>query len=201
MNDHETPSTAHAASPARTASGEHRSRLLDAMARACASQGFPATTIADLAADAKVSKRTFYEHFDSKADCFVALYESASAHTLAILQSRVDKDCDWHEQLEDALQAYFEALSANPPLIHSLFIEVLSLGPIGLAARRRQNTRIAEFIMSVARGLSPDDALGLVGAIYELVLRAIEEGRADRLPELVEPAARLVRRVASGQHG
>lgn len=168
------------------------------MAHACAHQGFAATTIADLAAEAKVSKRTFYEHFDSKADCFVALYESACAQTMAILSAQVDVNRDWHAQLEHALQAYFQALSANPQLIRALFIEVLGLGQVGLAARRRMNTQLADYIVSVARGLSHDDAVGLVGAIYELVLRAIENDRADRLTELVQPSARLVRLVVDG---
>ncbi len=186
---------------------EHRRRLLDAMARACSNKGFAATTIADLAADARVSKRTFYEHFDTKAHCFIALYESASAHALSVLKTHVDISRDWHEQVEQALSAYFQALAINPILLRTLFIEILGLGAEGLAARRRVNRELAGFIIAVARHcpvtniqieLTETDATGLVGAINELILQAIEDGRADRLGELIAPASRLVRVVIDG---
>jgi AcrR family transcriptional regulator len=191
---------------------EHRRRLLDAMAQACSNKGFAATTIADLAADARVSKRTFYEHFSSKEDCFIALYESASAHALSVLKTQVDVSRDWHEQVELALSAYFQALAINPMLLRTLFIEILGLGAKGLAARRRVNSELADFIVAVARHcpventdirltqieLTQTDATGLVGAINELILQAIEEGRADRLGELITPASRLVRVVIDG---
>src|SRR3990167_1507133 len=52
---------------------EHRSRLLQAMAGVSASKGVAAATIADIVREAGVSKRTFYEHFDRKDACFLAL--------------------------------------------------------------------------------------------------------------------------------
>ena len=177
------------------------------MAQACANKGFAATTIADIAADAKVSKRTFYEHFDSKADCFIALYESASARALSVLRDQVDVSRDWHEQVERALSAYFQALAVSPVLLRTLFIEILGLGAEGLAARRRVNQELADFIVSVASqcsavgtntALTESDATGLVGALNELVLQAIENDRADRLGDLIAPSARLVRIVIDG---
>ena len=57
---------------------EHRSRVLEGMAAAVSRKGFADTTIGDIVAEAGVSRRTFYEHFDSKAECLIALYEAAS---------------------------------------------------------------------------------------------------------------------------
>ncbi len=48
---------------------EHRSRLLEGMAVAVAQKGYAAVTIADIVREASVSRRTFYEHFGSKAEC------------------------------------------------------------------------------------------------------------------------------------
>ncbi|NRF68253.1 TetR/AcrR family transcriptional regulator [Aquincola sp. S2] len=175
---------------------DHRRRLLDAMAHAVAGKGYAAVTIADLAAEARVSKRSFYEHFADKAECLIALYEAASRQSLEVLRTAIDPHRDWHQQVEHSLKAYFETLACNPPLLRTLFIDIIALGPDGLAARRRTTQHIAELIVEVTGGSLPRAmAVAIVGAIHEWVLEAVEQDRVARLPELVGPAARLVRAV------
>ena len=187
---------------------DHRRRLLDAMSHAVARKGYADTTIADLAAEARVSRRTFYEHFDSKAECLIALYEVASDQALRVLRDAIDPKRDWHTQVEQAMHAYLSTLACNPVLLRTLFIAILGLGPDGLAARRRANDRLAEFILEVVNGpatrppranpLPAAHAMGIVGAINELVLCAIEEDRVDRLAELTGTASQLARAVIDG---
>ncbi len=91
-------------------------------------------------------------------------------------------------------------MAQNPVLMRTLFIEILTLGPAGLAARRRVTAQIAQFMLDVvgrdSHGpLAPQLAMGVVGAINELVLDAIEQDRVARLHELVAPASALVRLV------
>ena len=175
---------------------EHRRRLLDAMAQVVADKGYAAVTIADLAAAARVSKRSFYEHFNDKAACFIALYEAASGQGLKVLTGAIDPQRDWHLQVHDALQAYLVSLAANPPLLSTLFIDIMALGEDGLAARRRASQRFADFIVQLAgTGLAPAQAVAIVGGIHEWVLQAVERQQVDQLPTLAAPAARLVRAV------
>src|SRR5215217_5011341 len=47
-----------------------RERLFAAIIAATATKGYPATTVADLISLAGISRATFYEHFESKAECF-----------------------------------------------------------------------------------------------------------------------------------
>jgi AcrR family transcriptional regulator len=177
-------------------STDHRRRLLDAMAQAVAGKGYAAVTIADLAAEARVSKRSFYEHFADKAECLIALYEAASRQSFDVLRLAIDPRRDWHEQLDQALLAYFQTLACNPPLLRTLFIEIVALGAAGLAARRRTTQRFADFIVAVTHsGLPIEQATAIVGGIHEWVLQAVEQDRVAQLPELVGPAARLVRAV------
>ena len=63
---------------------EHHSRLLEGMAKALAAKGYANITIADIVREAAVSRRSFYEHFATKADCLLALYESASEQALVV---------------------------------------------------------------------------------------------------------------------
>ncbi|AKJ29281.1 TetR/AcrR family transcriptional regulator [Caldimonas brevitalea] len=183
---------------------EHKTRLMEAMAACVAARGYADTTIADIAAEARVSKRTFYEHFDSKPDCLVALYESASEQALSVLRATVDPQRDWHVQVEQAVGAYLGALACNPLLLRTLFIEILALGTRGLRARRRTHQALADFIVAVVNGSTgeaPSPGLGdatataLVGAIHEWVLQAIENDRVPELQTLTAPASRLIRAV------
>lgn len=185
---------------------EHRHRLLEGMAHAVAARGYADTTIADIVREAGVSRRTFYEHFETKAKCLIALYEAASINALKVLQEAINPERDWQTQVEQAMNAYFGCLSQNPVLMRTLFIEILGLGTEGLAARRLVNQKIASFMLEVinrgrkgtdgAEPLSPEMAMAVVGGINELVLQAIESDRVDNLQTLVAPAIRLVRAVA-----
>lgn len=182
----------------------HRHRLLEGMARAVAEKGYADTTIADIVRAAAVSRRTFYEHFPAKAECLIALYEAASRNALDVLRQTIDLAKDWEEQAEAALDAYFDCLSCNPVLMRTLFVEILGLGAEGLAARRRVNQELADFMLKTVNGpnrrkpLSPELAIAVVGGINELVLREIERGRVGRLRELTGVAVGLLRAVIRG---
>lgn len=189
--------------PAATTS-DHYGRLLEGMARALATKGYADATIADIVREAAVSRRTFYEHFDAKSDCLIALYEAASRHALKVLAEAVDPAQPWHDQVERAVTAYLDCLAQDPLLLRTLFVEVLGLGMPGLQVRRRMNQEIAGFIVAVINGgrdvptLTPEMAMTVVGGIHELVLQAVEQGASADLRRLVEPATRLVRAVAAG---
>ena len=74
----------------REPDNDHARRLLDGMARAVAAKGYGDATIADIVREAGVSRRTFYEHFTTKAECLIALYEMASLRGLDVLRKAID---------------------------------------------------------------------------------------------------------------
>jgi AcrR family transcriptional regulator len=186
---------------------EHYARLLQGMAHAVAAKGYADTTIADIVREAAVSRRTFYEHFSTKTECLIALYETASRLALQAVSEAFDPAQPWHAQVEQAMTAYFDYLAQDPVLLRTLFVEILGLGMPGLVARRRVNDEIANFIQVAINSsdvecgpvahLTSEMAMTVVGGINELVLQAIEQNRAGDLRELVAPATRLVRAVAA----
>lgn len=176
----------------------HRSRLLEGMAHAVAAKGYADTTIADIVREASVSRRTFYEHFQTKADCLIALYEASSHNALKVLRGAIDPAHGWQTQVEQALSAYLGCMAGNPILMRTLFIEILGLGTAGLAARRRVNQEIADFMLATLQGgITAQMAMAVVGGINELVLQYIEQDRVAQLGELVTPASALVRAATS----
>ncbi|MEZ0308758.1 MAG: TetR/AcrR family transcriptional regulator [Ramlibacter sp.] len=183
---------------------EHRHRLLEGMAHAVAAKGYGDTTIADIVREASVSRRTFYEHFSTKAECLIALYEASSRNALKVLRDSIDPAHEWQAQVEHALTAYLGCMAQNPVLMRTLFIEILGLGAEGLEARRRVNREIADLVLAVVNGegsrqegvpLTADMAMAIVGGINELILQYIEQDRVAQLVELVDPGSRLVRAV------
>jgi AcrR family transcriptional regulator len=177
------------------------------MAEAVARKGFADTTIADLAAGARVSRRTFYEHFTTKEDCLIALYEAASHQALGVLRDAIDPTHDPLTQAEHALQAYLATMASNPALLKTLFVAILGMGPAGLTARRRVNQALADFIVEVVNRphegrqhppLSDTLAMSIVGGINELVLQRVEQDRIGELTGLADTTARFVRAVVYG---
>ncbi len=180
-----------------TVNREHRSRLLEGMAHAVSRKGYGDTTIADIVSEASVSRRTFYEHFTSKAECLIALYEAASHNALKVLRDAIDPAHLSQARVETALRAYLGAMASSPVLVRTLFIEILHLGPEGLEARRRVNRELADFIVQTV-DVTPQLAMAIVGGINELVLEYIEQDKVAQLEELVKPASDLVHRVTRG---
>jgi AcrR family transcriptional regulator len=177
--------------------------LFEGMAQCMAEKGYGDTTIADIVRAASVSRRTFYEHFQTKADCLIALYEASSHGALKVLREAINPRQDWQSQVDQALAAYLGCLASNPVLLRTLFIEILSLGAPGLAARRRVNREIADFVMHAINGMhgqaaiSADMAMAVVGAVNELVLQAIENDTVQNLGDFVSTASALVRGVVA----
>jgi len=184
---------------------DSRGRLLHGIALAVAAKGYAATTIADIVASARVSRRTFYQHFSGKEACFSALYIAASTHALTVLRDAVSDDLPWQVQVERAILAYFETLAEDPGRARTLYIEVLRMGAPGLVLRRAVHARFAHWIVEAVgasrvaseaeQAMMLSLAEAVVGGIHELVLKAIEGDTPVNLAPLVAPASRLVRAV------
>jgi AcrR family transcriptional regulator len=185
-----------------------RERLICGIDAAVAEKGYGPTTIADVVRHARVSKRTFYEHFDDKQACFLAAYDAAAAHVLGATSAAAAVDAPWQERVELVVCAYLAAMAARPELTQTFLIEILGAGPRGLARRREAIERFAAQLVVLGedfrreqpglRELTPELATAVVGGINELVLGAVEQGRASRLGELRAPAVELIRAVLTG---
>src|SRR5918995_4482191 len=100
-----------------------RTRLLEAVGRAVAERGYAAATIDDVVRRAGVSKKTFYDHFADKQDCFLAAYEAASEELLARVEEAHAGDGDWLERTRAGIAAYLRWLAADPALARVYLVE------------------------------------------------------------------------------
>lgn len=180
---------------------DHRSRLLAGMVEAIAEIGFADLTIADVVRRARVSKRTFYEHFATKEACFLALYEAESLALIAAIEDAIRDLPRGTERITTGTAVYLAMIGSSPRHARTLLIEILHVGAAGLAIRRDVLRRFADlFVREVAGAgtgatLSPTVAMAMVGGINELILEASEEDRLDRLGELGVAIRELVESV------
>jgi AcrR family transcriptional regulator len=180
----------------------HRERLVLGMVAAVAERGYAATTITDVVRHARVSRRTFYEHFADKESCFLAAYDAVSDALLAAIADAAGETAGWEQRILAAVRAYLRALAVEPAVARVFTVEILTAGPTALARRREVLRRfaahiqqqVADAIHAGAPGVALSDrtALALVGAIHELVLATLEADRGAELPALDRDIADLV---------
>jgi AcrR family transcriptional regulator len=179
-----------------------RARICEAMAQVVAERGYATATVSDVVAAARISRRTFYEQFEDKEDCFVETYRIGCENGIAQIDEalRALEDPDWRTRLRISLEAYVSILAAEPHFARVLLIDVLGAGPRAMAMRERV---LANYVAHY-RGLReraraedpdlptvPDDFLrALVGGIAELVQQCLLESppkeTADRLRNLTD---------------
>src|ERR1019366_7779039 len=88
----------------------HRLRLVGAMAAVLAEKAYSTVTIADVARQARVSKRTFYEHFADKEACFIAVYATLSDIVLKATFDATAGNLPWATKLRASTRG-----AKNPP--------------------------------------------------------------------------------------
>jgi AcrR family transcriptional regulator len=188
-------------------SNSHRLRLLEGMTSAVARKGYPAVTIADVVAEAGVSKRTFYEHFKGKEDCLLAGYAEGSSALMAAVRRQLTVGADRGPALiHVVLETYLGFLDRAPQLAATLMIEVQRSGAEGRRVYRQHNLEFAVLIRdSVAEGplastgFDLDQAVALVGGVNELVLAHAEDTPELPFSTLSPAVLRFVTAVICGQ--
>jgi AcrR family transcriptional regulator len=181
---------------------EHRIRLLEAMAAVVNEKGYAKTTVSDVVARARVSRRTFYEHFDDKQECLLALFAWLTDGMLDAIGQEAPAELPWEERVRATLHGYLSGLAANPSATATFLLEIQSAGPAAVGMRRSLIHRLVDVLLGLAadarlqnpslRRLAPETAMMIVGGINELMLRAVEERRVHRLAELAESASALL---------
>jgi AcrR family transcriptional regulator len=196
---------------ADTTAASQRARMLDAIARAVADKGYARVTVGDVVGIAGVSRRTFYEQFKDKEDCFLAAY---AAGTDALIKNMVEAslalgpDSHWREVLKVAIDTYVGTLAADPDFARTFLVDVLGAGPAAVELRRKVYEQFVEQYVILARqaarqqpeiGEVPEVYLrALVGGIGELVQQHVLTKDAKTLPELAPVLVQLVTAVIQG---
>jgi len=175
-----------------------RERLIAGLAEAVAENGYSGTTIAHITRHAAVSRRTFYEHFNSKDECFIAAYDTVMTELNRRVGEAFEQEEEWPQAVRAGLAAMLEFLTSEPHLARLSMVEALVAGPVVV---ERYDAAIQSLVPyfeagregrsdEVLAGLSSTTEEALVGGIVSLISRRIFADRTKELeallPDLVE---------------
>jgi AcrR family transcriptional regulator len=157
---------------------QRRRQLLDSALELFAEQGYHGTSIEQICQHAYVGTKGFYETFDGREDCYIALLQEITEQLQAYMLERLETVGADGEQAERMLvEAFAHALIDDP---RRALVTFGGAGAISAAVerQRRRNRRwAAAFVESLwdRHGVAspgPDVrriAIGLVGGLFDLI--------------------------------
>lgn len=166
-----------------------RIRLLRGALHVAARDGYGAMTVTAVIAQASVSRKTFYELFADREDCFLAAYEHVTERALAGLRAELALEALWSVRVRAGLAWALDALARHPDEAHVAFVEVLAAGPRALERRDRFTEQLVKLLAdgfeAAPRGvaLPASTPTAVVGALSELIAAHARRGAMAQLPD------------------
>jgi AcrR family transcriptional regulator len=175
-----------------------RARILAAMTAVAAEHGVGRASISRVVSRSGVSRRTFYELFEDREDCFLAAFEVAIQRIGDEVIVAFRRPGKWRERIRASLGALLDALEDDPAMGRLAIVEPLGAGPRALERRRRVLAEIARAVDEGrgegkgGDGPPPLTAEGVVGGVFALIHSHLldEAGRSTR--ELLNPLMSMI---------
>lgn len=165
-----------------------RSRIHRAMIEVVSERGYPETRVVDVIGVAGVSRKTFYELFESKEDCFLATYDVLLGALLGEATNAFESNpgAAWAERIRAALEVLLDHLVEHPDEARFAIVEVLAAGPKALARRDAALRQFTGFLEPGRSEMSVDlpgiTSIAVAGGINEILYSEILHGAVTRLP-------------------
>lgn len=163
---------------------------MEGMAEVVAAVGYEEASVERVLERAGMSRRTFYELFTDREDCFLAAYDEAMRAVLKLVTDAY-LGCEMPERrIEAGLEAFLRFWAEDPAVARMCVVEVFAAGA---RARERRAEFMARFAALMEHGLGElrgDTQLdrlaaqALVGGVNEVIYGPIDRGEVAKLPEL-----------------
>jgi AcrR family transcriptional regulator/DNA-binding MarR family transcriptional regulator len=205
---HERPLNGRVA-PSRLRPGRHglpsdqvvdiqRQRILRAMAEVTSERGFAAATVESVIARAKVSRRTFYQLFADRHDCFLAVFDETVKRVAVGVCAAYRAPGPWVERVRDGLLELLLFLDREP-LLAKICVVGSMAGDTAMLAHRgkviRALTQVADEGRCLVRRREPPSPLtaeGIVGGVFSIVHARLHEGECGPLRDLLGPLMAVI---------
>jgi AcrR family transcriptional regulator/DNA-binding MarR family transcriptional regulator len=169
-----------------------RARILGAMTEVVLERGVPGVNVEHVVSRAGVSRRTFYEIFPDREECFLAALQDGLARIAAVVvlayegadpahSARGARQVRaWQERIRAALTALLYLLDEDPGLGRLVVVESLAAGPRALERRNRVLARLIAAVDEgrAGSGPAPLTAEGVVGAVSSILYARLAAGVA-----------------------
>ena len=152
-----------------------RGRILAAMVEVCAEYGAASVTVAHVVERAGVSRRTFYELYRDREQCFLATFDDGIGRASRYVLEDYDPDARWVARLRFLLTRLLAFLDVEPGIGQLLIVGSLGAGPAALSRRAGAIDRIVAFVQegsSEAKAAAeppPLTAEGITGGVLSVL--------------------------------
>lgn len=162
-------------------------RIIDAMIESCAEKTYAATTIADIVSRARISRTTFYKHFEDKLACFDAAVNYCIDELRAAALSAHSAADPPGDAARKATGAVVEALAQRPGLAQLLTGDAMAVNPAVIEHYRKVTIPALEALWGSngSKAEAHTDPRLAFGQAQVLILNKIATGEPKRLPDLL----------------
>jgi AcrR family transcriptional regulator len=176
-----------------------RARMLTAMAEVASEHGGGNVTVAHIVKRAGLSRRTFYEQFSDREECFLAAFDGAIERIAARVRPAYEQHERWRDRMRASLQSLLGFLDEEPSVGYLVIVYALGAGQAALERRQRALVRVIAAVDEGRRESKPGSesfpltAEGVVGAVFSVIhARLLQEWH----PPLVELTNQLTAMIA-----
>ncbi len=172
----------------RLAEDDQVERIFAALLAVVQEKGYGAMTLDDVAERSASSFSTFYSHFHTKEEAFLAAYDAGIAQTFAAALPAFQRARDWPQAVRAGLEAALAFITREPGWAYLGLTEVLAAGPKGM---ERRDNGIATFETLLQPGfesspeLPPVVSQAIGGAIFYVLSDHVRRRGAERALELL----------------
>jgi AcrR family transcriptional regulator/DNA-binding MarR family transcriptional regulator len=186
--------------------------MLTATVEAVEEVGYARLTVAQVIGRAKVSRKTFYDVFLDREDCFLAAFNEAVARMQVIATEAYEGESSWREGMRAGLVSLLVFLNAEPGLARLCIVEALGAGPRVLDRRAELLEQLREAVdrgrtegsgkatraassakrSRAAREPAEITAEGVVGAVFAVLHTRLLAGGKRPLTDLAGPLMSMI---------
>ncbi|MBA3808998.1 MAG: TetR/AcrR family transcriptional regulator, partial [Solirubrobacterales bacterium] len=123
-----------------------RARIIAAALDAVEDIGYERMTVAQVISRARVSRKTFYDVFEDRDQCFLAALDQALAEASALAKQAYAREKCWQDGVRSALATLLDLMDEAPGLAKACVVETLRGGELVLARRARVLAELASVI-------------------------------------------------------
>jgi AcrR family transcriptional regulator/DNA-binding MarR family transcriptional regulator len=172
--------------------------MLGAIVEVARERGVAGVTVAHIVARSGVSRRTFYELFEDREECFLAAFDNALQQASRTVIPAYERQGKWREKVRAGLLAILEFVGDDPGMGSLLIVDALGAGPRVLEHRARG---LARLIATVDQGRGevkggreppPLTAEGVVGAVFSVIHARLLESDPGPLTGLLNPLMSMI---------
>jgi AcrR family transcriptional regulator len=178
--------------------GIQRARILTAMVEECAERGAANVSVAHVVARAGVSRRTFYEIFEDREDCFLATFDEAILRASRCVLDSYDPAAGWAERVRRSLIALLSFLEVERDAGMLLVVGSMGVGAGTLERRRRVLTQMMSLVdegreqRAASSELPPLTVEGIVGGVLSVLHSRLLEDDPQPFVELTGPLMSMI---------